>query len=108
MVVVIEIVAVVGKVGLDDVGPAIVVVISGVDAHSGLLASVGAVRHARLRAHFVESAVAVVVIKQAWRRIVGHVHIEAAVLIVVEPKHTQPVWLSESMFNFSVTSVKVP
>src|SRR6266404_94666 len=91
MVVVIQIVAVVGKISLHNVRPAIVVIVSRIDAHSGLLASVSAVCHSSLRPDFVKSAMAVIVIKQAWRRIVGHVQIEAAVLVVIEPKHPKSV-----------------
>ncbi len=43
-IIVIEVVGVVGEIGLDDVGPAVVIVVGGVDAHAGLLASVARCR----------------------------------------------------------------
>src|SRR5581483_5753957 len=47
LVVVIKVVGVVRKVGLDDVGPTIIVIIGGVNAHARLLSTVTAVSHSR-------------------------------------------------------------
>src|SRR4051812_20277373 len=52
VVVVVEVVGVVGEIGFDDVGPAIMIVVGGIDAHPGLLTSVAAIRDPRLRSHF--------------------------------------------------------
>ena len=73
MIVVIEVVSVVGEIGFNDVGPAVVVVIGGIDPHARLFATVGAVGHTRFRTHFGEVPLAVVVIEQARGRIIGHV-----------------------------------
>ena len=91
MIVVIQVVGIVGEIGFDDIGPAVVIVVGGVDAHAGLLASVGAVGDARFRAHFGETAFAVVVVKQAGRRVVRHIKIEAAVEVIVQPENAQSV-----------------
>src|SRR6266567_4650782 len=91
VVVVVEVVAVVGKIRLNDVGPAVVVVIGGVNAHAGLFFAVGAVGCAGLSANFRESALAIIVVEHAGRGIVGDVKIEAAVAVVVEPDDAQSV-----------------
>src|SRR5437667_4270090 len=87
VVVVVEIVAVLGKVRFDDVGPPVVVVVSGVNAHAGLFFAVGAVGSPGFGANFRESSLAVVVVEHAWGGIVGHVKIEAAVAVIIEPDH---------------------
>ena len=99
------------KLVFDDVGPAVVIVVGGIDAHAGLLASVRTVSHARFCAYLGETALAVVVVEQAGRRIVGYVKIEAAVEVIVQPQNAQAVvGMPGSIFSFlsSVTSVKVP
>src|SRR5439155_4123837 len=58
---------------------------------SCLFPAIGAIGHTGLGAHFVKSAMAVVVIKQARRGIVGYIQIEAAILVVIEPEHPKPV-----------------
>src|ERR1017187_3424373 len=73
VVVVVEVVGIVGEVGLDDVGPAIAIVVGGVDAHASLLAAITTVGDAGLDADLGESAFAVVVVEQAGRRVVGDV-----------------------------------
>src|SRR6266480_4771667 len=67
VIVVVEVVAVVGEIRLNDVGPAIVVVVGGVNAHAGLLFAVGAVAGASFNANLSESTFAVVVVKHAGR-----------------------------------------
>ena len=90
-IVVIEIVVIVGKVVLRDVGPAIAIIVGRVDAHAGLFSPVGTVGHACLGTDLGESTLAIVVIEQARRRVVGYVKIEAAVFVVIQPQHAQPV-----------------
>src|SRR5436190_5779125 len=85
VIVVVKVVAVVGKIRFNDVGPAVVVIIRRVNAHASLLFAVGAVGGAGLGTNFRESALAVVVVKHARGGIVGDVKIEAAVAVVVEP-----------------------
>jgi len=72
-IVVIEIVVIVGKVVLRDVRPAIAIIVGRVDAHAGLFSPVGTVGHACLGTDLAESTLAVVVIEQARRRVVGYV-----------------------------------
>src|SRR5205823_973938 len=45
VVVVIEIVAIIGKVGLHDVRPAVMIVVDGINAHACLLSSIRAICH---------------------------------------------------------------
>ena len=66
-VVVIEIVGVVGKIGLGQVRPAIVIIIGHVHSHACLLAPIFAVSDAGLRAHLGQMSLAIVVIHQAGR-----------------------------------------
>src|SRR5437660_11515664 len=91
VVVVVEVVAVVGEIRFNDVGPAVVVVVGGVNAHASLLFAIGAVACASLRTNFRESALAIVVVEHAGRRIIGDVEIEAPVAVVVEPDDAQSV-----------------
>ena len=91
MIVVIEVVVVVGKISLHNVGPAVAIVVGRVNAHASLLASVGTVSYASLDADFGESTLAVIVIEQARRRIVRYVEIEASVFVVIQPQDAQPV-----------------
>src|SRR5579862_84287 len=91
VIVLIEVVVVVRKIGLEDIGPAVAIVVVGVDAHPGLLVSVGTISQSRLGPNFGEAAFAIVVIKQARRRIVGHVEIEAAILVVIKPEYAETV-----------------
>src|ERR1039458_2443564 len=91
VIVVIEIVVVVGKIGLHNVGPAVAIVVRRINAHAGLFMPIGTVRHARLGADFGKSTLAVVVVEQAWRRVVGYVKIEAAVFVVIQPQDSEPV-----------------
>ena len=87
VVIVVEIVSIVRKIGFDDVRPPVIVIVSGIDAHAGLFTAVRTVSHSSLGAHFTKTAFAVVVVKQAGGRIVGYVQVETAIFVVVQPKH---------------------
>src|SRR6266536_1263240 len=67
VIVVVEVVAVVGEISLDDVGPAVIVVVGGVNAHASLLFAIGAVGGASLGTNFRESALAIIVVQHAGR-----------------------------------------
>src|SRR5207302_1856989 len=82
-VVVIEVVRVVGKICYHQVQPAVVVVIAKIHTHAGLLASVSAEGDSGGHAHFGESPIPVVVVEKTGGRIVGHVEVQLAVVIVV-------------------------
>src|SRR5258708_4006032 len=56
VVVVKKIVGVVGEIGLCDVGPAVIVVVGGIDAHAGLFAAIAAVGDPGLYADFGKSS----------------------------------------------------
>src|ERR1700745_150436 len=88
VVVVIESVGVIGKVGLDDVGPAVVIVVGGIHAHAGLFAAIRTIGDPGSHANFAEAALAIIVVKQAGGRIVGHVQVETAIPVVIQPKYT--------------------
>src|SRR5262249_5547043 len=66
-IVVVEIVAVIGKIRFHDVWPAVVVIVGGIHTHSGLLFAIGAIGCSGLGAHLGESALTVVVVEQAGR-----------------------------------------
>ena len=87
VIVVIKIVGIVGKIRLHNVRPPVAIVIRRIDAHPRLLVTVRTI----LGAHLGKSALAVVVIQQARRRIIRHIEIETTVLVVIEPHYTQPV-----------------
>ena len=73
VVVVIKIVCIIREVGLNNVGPTIVIVVGRINPHASLLAPVRAVSHSGFHTHFSESATAVVVVQHAGRRVVSHV-----------------------------------
>ena len=91
VIVVIEVVGIVRKISLHNVGPSVAIVIGRVNAHASLFAAVGAVGHPRLGADFGESTVTVVVIEQARRRIVRDVKIKAPVFVVIQPQDAETV-----------------
>src|SRR5438067_10404896 len=105
VVVMVEIIGIIGKVRLDNVRPAIVIVICRIDTHAGLLASVGAVCDTRLGSNFCEDTFAIVMVEQRRRRIVRHVKIEAAVQIVIEPKYAYAIiaaWVDAQFLTYSL------
>src|SRR5436190_22798314 len=67
VVVVVEIVAVVGEIRFNDVGPAVVVIIGGVNAHASLFFAVGAVAGTSLGANLGQSALAIIVVQHTGR-----------------------------------------
>src|SRR3954447_5542367 len=85
VIVVKQIVRVVREIGFRDVGPPIIIVIRGVDPHSGLLPPVATVCKATLRTYLRESAFAVAFVKHARRRVVRNIQIEASIEVIVEP-----------------------
>src|SRR6266550_9333551 len=70
VIVMVEIVGIVGEIRFHNVGPAIAIIVSSIDAHARLFSPVGTVSHARFGADLRESAFAVIVVKQAGRGIV--------------------------------------
>ena len=66
-IVVIEIVFIVGEIGLHYVGPAVAIVVRGINAHAGLFVAVGTVGYSGLGADFGESSLAIVVVELAGR-----------------------------------------
>src|ERR1700730_4130283 len=64
VIVVVEVVGIVRKIGLHNIGPSVAIVVGRVHTHASLFASVGTVGHASLGADFGESTLAVVVIEQ--------------------------------------------
>ena len=78
------------KLVLTMIEPSVAVVVGGADAHAGLGPAVCGERDARLQADFLERPVAVVVKEQRRRRIVGHVDIGPAVVVVVEHERREP------------------
>src|SRR5947207_10663200 len=79
VIVVIEVVSIVGKIGLHNIGPAIIVVVCGINPHACLFPAICAIRHTHLAAYFGEATLAIVVIEQAGRRIIGDIKSEAAI-----------------------------
>ena len=66
------------EVRLDDVEPAIAVVVAGTDAHAGLRAAVGCERDAGLQSDLLERPIPVVVEEQRRAGIVRDVHVGPA------------------------------
>jgi hypothetical protein len=90
-VIAIQVVGVVRKIGLYYVGPAVMIIVGGVDSHSRSFPPIGVVGQAGTNAHFFEISVAIIMVEKAWSRVVGYVKVEASVFVVVEPKHSEAV-----------------
>ena len=82
-IVLVERVALVGKIGDDQVRPTIIVIVGKVDAHAGVGAAVAVNGSLREETHFFKSSVAFVVVEIFDHRIVGHEQIDVAVAIIV-------------------------
>ena len=82
-VVVIEVAGVVGEVGFEDVEPAIAVVVTDTDAHSGLLVAVVAVGASGDDGDVGECAVVIVSQQHAGLRIDGDVDVRPAVVVEI-------------------------
>src|SRR5690242_18926278 len=91
VVVVVEVVGIVGKIGFHQVWPAVVVVIGAVHPHAGLGQAISAESHSSLHSHLRKSSFAVVVVKAAGAGIVGNIKVQAAVLVVVQPDDAQAI-----------------
>src|ERR1035438_5216140 len=76
VVVVKQVVAVVGEISFRNVGPAVVIVVGGIDAHARLLASIAAVSDASFGPNFGESAFAVAVVEHAGSGVIGDIRSE--------------------------------
>src|SRR5215831_17245856 len=64
VIVVVEVVGIVGEIGLEDVRPSIAIIVGGVDPHASLLAAIGAIRDTSFGAYFLESAFAIVMVEK--------------------------------------------
>src|SRR5947207_7039685 len=91
-VVVVQVVCIVGEVRFDDLRQAITIKIGGINPHTGLRAPIGAEGDARHHPDLLESAVTIVVVEEAWGRVVRDVEIEAAIAVEVQPDNAQAVF----------------
>src|SRR5262249_51828459 len=71
-----------------------------INSHAGLFSAVGAICDPGLRSRLCKSALAIIVIEQAGRRIIGYVKVQATVPIVVQPQHSQTVIASFIYMQF--------
>ncbi len=91
MVVVKQVVAVVGEIRLGDIGPAIIVVVGGIDAHPCLLSAIATEGNPGLRTYFGEPAFAITMVEHAGIGVVGDVQVETTIEIVVEPQNAEAI-----------------
>ena len=71
-IVLIERIALVCKIGDDQVGPAVIVIVGKIDAHAGVGPAVAVNGNLREEAHLFKSSVAFVVVEKFDHRIVSH------------------------------------
>src|SRR5262249_8490433 len=90
-VIVVEVVGIVGEIGFRQIRPTVIVVVSEVHAHAGLFPSICAVSNAGSDPDLSKSTLAIVVVKQAGRRIISNVNVVATVLVVIAPDYAQAV-----------------
>src|SRR5437870_4348583 len=72
----------VGEVGLYDVQKTIAVIVSSIHSHPTLGAPVFIESHSSKHAHFSECAVVIVFKEQAWSRIIRHIDVRPAIVVV--------------------------
>src|SRR5205807_2678720 len=82
-VVVVDVDSVVGEVGLENVEPAVAIVIGDTDAHAGLLVAIFTVSTAGDNAYVGEGAVVIVVEEDAGLRINGDVNVGPAIVVEI-------------------------
>src|SRR4029077_19476186 len=88
-IVLIESVALVGEIGDDQVGPAVIVVIGEVDAHAGISAAVAVDGYLRRQTHFFKRAITLVVVEELDHGVVGDKEIDVAIAIVVRQRNAE-------------------
>src|SRR5579862_2085805 len=86
-----EVDTLVREVGFEQVKPAIVVIVCGRDAHTGLPHDVLTETHAAQQAFFAKRAIAIVHEQQSRRRIAGHIDVGPAVIIEISSENTQAI-----------------
>src|SRR5579863_527276 len=82
---------IVGKIRLENVGAAVVIVVSDSRTHAGLFASILIEGHAGLRGDVDEGSIFLVVIKNAGGAVAGHVDVGPAIVIVVESGNAEAI-----------------
>src|SRR5258707_15881928 len=75
---------VIGEVGLKNIQPSVAVVIRDGSSHARLLPPFFVERHSSYHRNIGESAIAIVVIKNTWSTVAGHVDIRPAIIVKVE------------------------
>src|SRR6266849_3063979 len=90
-IVVVQVRGLVGVVGLDDIEPAITVVIADADAHAALRRAIFIEGAADFRADFSEGAILVVAIDTAGYGVAGDVNVGPAVVVEVGRRDTETV-----------------
>src|SRR5207249_8309283 len=88
-VVLVEGVALVGKVRNDQIRPAVIIIVGEIDAHTGEGAAVAVDGDFGEEAHFFKGSVAFVVIEEFDHRVVGNEEINMAVAVVIGESDTQ-------------------
>src|SRR6202034_945523 len=90
-VIVIQRVVVLGEVGHEEVKPAVVIVIPDRDAHVRLGSPICTERTPSLESDFLECSVSLVMPKVIRHRIVRHKNVGPAIVVEIQPNHTQSV-----------------
>src|SRR5207249_12159701 len=81
----------VGVVGLDDVEPAIAVVVANSHAHAALGRPVLVEGTARVGAYLLERSILIVVVETAWDGVARYVDVRPAVVVEVRRTHSESV-----------------